>query len=164
MIAAGTAALIVSVGAGVLAQSPAPSNQDGADPPGGRLMFSRFDEATHSFLSTHTILPDGSDETEIPLPGPEGGGRWSRSGTEIAVMTILPDERIGTAIIAPDGTVQRVLDIPDDTLNAVCVVWSPDDRRLACEAWDDGDPSRSGIYTVRASDGGDLQRLTTPPP
>jgi Tol biopolymer transport system component len=78
-------------------------------------------------------------------------------------MTILPDERIGTAVIAPDGTVQRVLEIPDDTLNAVCTVWSPDDSRLACEAWDDGDPTRSGIYTVRSSDGGDLQRLTTPP-
>ena len=59
--------------------------------------------------------------------------------------------------------VDRVLDIPDDSLNAVCVVWSPDDSRLACEAWDDGDPSRGGIYTVRSSDGGDLQRLTTPP-
>jgi Tol biopolymer transport system component len=56
-----------------------------------------------------------------------------------------------------------VLDIPDDSLNMVCVVWSPDDSRLACEAWDDTDPSRSGIYTVRSSDGGDLQRLTTPP-
>lgn len=57
----------------------------------------------------------------------------------------------------------RVLDIPDDSLNAVCVVWSPDDSRLACEAWDDSDSSRHGIYTVRSSDGGDLQRLTTAP-
>ena len=164
VVAASTAALVVSVGLGTLAQSPVPSTVlNGMDAPAGRLMFSRFDEATHSFLSTHTILADGSDETDVPLPGPEGGGRWSRSGTEIAVMTILPDERVGTAIIAPDGTVQRVLDIPDDTLNAVCTVWSPDDSRLACEAWDDGDPTRSGIYTVRSSDGGDLQRLTTPP-
>jgi Tol biopolymer transport system component len=78
-------------------------------------------------------------------------------------MTVLADKRIGTAIIAPDGTVLRVLDIPDATLNVSCTVWSRDDTRLACEAWDDANPSHGGIYTVRASDGGDLQRLTTPP-
>ncbi len=129
----------------------------------GWLMFSRFDEATHTFISTHLIRPDGSGETELQLPGPEGGGRWSRDGSQIAVMTVLGDGRIGTAIIRPDGTVDRILETPDETLNAVCTVWSPDDSRLACEAWDDTDPSRSGIYTVQASDGSGLTRLTTAP-
>ncbi len=129
----------------------------------GRLMFSRFDESTHTFISTHIVRADGSDEVELTLPGPEGGGRWSHSGTEIAVMTIRPDERVGTAVITPDGTVERVLDIPDPTLNLVCTDWSPDDARLACEGWDDTDSSRVGIYTVSATDGSDLQRLTTPP-
>ncbi len=78
-------------------------------------------------------------------------------------MTQLPDKRIGTAILTPDGTVTRVLDIPDRTLNMVCTVWSPDDGRLACEAWDESDPSRDGIYTVRASDGGGMVRITDPP-
>ena len=129
----------------------------------GRLLFSRFIEATHTFTGMFVSQTNGSDEITIPLPGPEGGGRWSRSGTQIAVMTVLADKRIGTAIIAPDGTVLRVLEIPDVTLNVSCTVWSRDDTRLACEAWDDIDSSRNGIYTVRASDGGDLQRLTTPP-
>jgi TolB protein len=126
-------------------------------------MFSRFDEATHTFLSTHIANPDGSDETELALPGPEGGGRWSHSGKEIAVMDILPDDRVGTAIISPDGTVDRVLEIPDKSLNLVCTVWSPDDARLACEGWDNKDQSRSGIYTVSAADGSELERLTTTP-
>lgn len=78
-------------------------------------MFSRFNEATHTFVSTHTARPDGSDETALALPGPEGGGRWSRSGREIAVMTVLADERIGTAIFSPDGTVVRVLESPDES-------------------------------------------------
>ena len=124
-------------------------------------MFSRFDENTHTFISTHLVRPDGSGEVELPLPGPEGGGRWSRDGSLIAVMTVLDDDRIGTAIIGPDGTVDRVFEIADETLNVVCLVWSPDDMRLACEAWDDTDASRTGIYTVRASDGGDMTRLTT---
>jgi Tol biopolymer transport system component len=76
-------------------------------------------------------------------------------------MTVLPDGRIGTAIVRPDGTVDRTLEIPDETLNAVCTVWSPDDSRLACEAWDDTASSRGGIYTVQASDGGDLMRVTS---
>jgi len=142
--------------------SPAPASTASSEL-AGMLMFSRFDEATHTFISTHTARPDGSDETEIPLPGPEGGGRWSRAGDRIAVMTVLDDERIGTAIIEADGTVDRVLEIPDDSLNLVCIVWSPDDSRLACEAWDDTDPSRGGIYSVEASTGADLQRLTTTP-
>ena len=129
----------------------------------GRLMFSRFNEATHTFIGTHTTVTDGTEEAELTLPGPEGGGRWSRSGNEIAVMTLLPDERVGTAIIEPDGTVARTLAIADESLNLVCTVWSPDDQRLACEGWDDADPSRSGIYSVRSSSGDDLQRLTATP-
>ena len=107
-------------------------------------MFSRFDESTHTFLSSHLIRPDGSDETELVLPGPEGGGRWSRDGSQIAVMTVLPDGRIGTAIVLPDGTVDRTLEIPDDPQRRMHRL-SPDDSRLACEAWDDTDPSRGGI-------------------
>ena len=33
----------------------------------------------------------------------------------------------------------------------------------ACEGWDDSNPARNGIYTVRASDGGGLTRVTTSP-
>jgi Tol biopolymer transport system component len=129
----------------------------------GTLMFSRFDESTHTFISTHTAAPDGSRETELTLPGPEGGGRWSNDGEHIAVMTILDDERVGTAVLTPDGSVDRVLRIPDPTLNLVCTVWTPDDSHLACEGWDEQDPARGGIYQVSASDGGDLTRLTKPP-
>lgn len=127
----------------------------------GRLLFSRFTEATHTFTGMYISRTDGSAETAVPMPWTEGGGRWSKSGTEIAVATLLDDGRVGTAIISTDGTVLRVLSIPDATLNLPCTVWSHDDARLACEAWDDTDPARKGIYTVRASDGADLQRLTT---
>ncbi len=129
----------------------------------GRIMFSRFDESTHTFVSTHVINPDGSGEVELKLPGPDGGGRWSHDGKHIAVMRAFPDKRLATAIITPDGTVERLLPLPDSTINLVCEVWSPDDSRLACEGWDDVKPGRGGIYTVRSSDGSDLQRLTTTP-
>ena len=156
-------AVVVLAGVVLALGACASGDEDSSKGRAGRLMFSRFDEATHTFISTHTAQADGSDEEEISLPGPEGGGRWSRSGDEIAVMTLLPDDRVGTAIIEPDGTVVRTLEIADKSLNLVCKVWSPDDKRLACEGWDEADPSRNGIYTVRSSDGADLQRLTTTP-
>jgi hypothetical protein len=118
-----------------------------------RLLFSRFTEATHTFNGLFVAQPDGSAETEVPLPWTEGGGRWSRSGKEIAVPTLLADGRVGTAIIAPDGTVLRTFEIPHPTLNLVCFVWTRDDANQ----------SLNGIYTVRSSDGGDLQRLTSAP-
>jgi TolB protein len=126
-------------------------------------LFSRFTEATHTFNAMFASAADGSGEVEVPMPWTEGGGRWSRSGELIAVPTQIEDGRVGTAILDGAGTVVRVLDIPDQTLSLPCVVWSPDDARLACEGWDDADPTRRGIYTVRSSDGGDLVRLTTPP-
>jgi Tol biopolymer transport system component len=132
--------------------------------PAGRLLFSRFDENTHTFQATYVAGPDGSHVAEIAMPGSEGGGRWSRSGDLIAVMTLASGGRIGTAILKPDGTVVRTFTLPDKTLNLVCTVWSPDDKRLACEGWDDTNASRVGIYTVRSSDGGGLVRLTKTPP
>jgi hypothetical protein len=164
MILLGTALLMMLAACSVTTSTQAPvTKQPTATLIEGRLLFSRFTEATHTFTGMFVSLTDGSGEIAVPMPGPEGGGRWSRSGKQIAVMTVLSDERIGTAIIAQDGTVIRVLEIPDATLNLVCTVWSSDDTRLACEAWDDANPSRGGIYSVRSSDGGDLQRLTTPP-
>jgi Tol biopolymer transport system component len=127
------------------------------------LLFSRFTEATHTFDGMFASAADGSAEVPIPMPWTEGGGRWSTSGELIAVATQIDDGRVGTAILDDAGNVLRVLDIPDPTLNLACGVWSPDDARLACAAWDDADATRTGVYTVRSSDGEDLTRLTTPP-
>jgi Tol biopolymer transport system component len=44
-----------------------------------------------------------------------------------------------------------------------CTVWSPDGARLACEGQGETDPNLTGVYTLRASDGGDLQRVTSDP-
>lgn len=129
----------------------------------GRLLFSRFDEAAQRFVGLFVTQTDGSAEIEVPVPWTEAVGRWSMSGTEIATVTLLPDGRVGTAIIAVDGTVLRELSIPDETLNIPAGGWSRDDARLAGEGWDETDSSRNGIYAVSASDGSNLQRLTTPP-
>jgi dipeptidyl aminopeptidase/acylaminoacyl peptidase len=67
------------------------------------------------------------------------------------------------ATVDPDGTGFTVLDNPDPDLNLFCTSWSPDGARLACEGGSDVHPERDGLYTVRASDGGGLKRLTKNP-
>lgn len=129
----------------------------------GHLLFSRFDESAQDFLGTYLTSTDGSDATEVHLPGPEGGGRFSHAGDAIAAMTMLDDGRIGTAVITPNGKVLRTLKIDHPTLNLFCDTWSPDDKRLACEGFDDAHPALRGIYTVDARTGGDMARLTTTP-
>ena len=133
----------------------------GANPLPGHLLFSRWDNTTNTFASHHVSRADGSEQTEIKMPGLYGPGRWSHSGKQIAVSVELGRDRVGTAIINPKGDVLRVLTLPDKTLNMVCTVWSPDDRRLACETWDASNPDRAGIYTVRAADGKKMERLTS---
>jgi Tol biopolymer transport system component len=55
------------------------------------------------------------------------------------------------------------LPLVDPTLNLIPQAWSPSGGRIAFEGWDDGDPSRTGVYTARVSDGGGLTRVTSYP-
>jgi WD40 repeat protein len=64
-------------------------------------------------------------------------------------------------VINADGTGSHALPLPKGAPNLACVLWSPDGARLACEGFDDAKPSRNGMYTVRASDGGDFRRLSS---
>ena len=65
------------------------------------------------------------------------------------------------ATVEADGSGMRVLDGATTTrLNLGCGDVSPDGSTLALEGFDDRRPERKGIYSVRASDGGGLVRLS----
>jgi Tol biopolymer transport system component len=66
-------------------------------------------------------------------------------------------------VVDQDGSHYVRFAHPDPTLELGCFAWSLDGSRLACEGWDETDPTRNGIYTVRSSDGGDLVRVTASP-
>jgi Tol biopolymer transport system component len=83
----------------------------------------------------------------------------SPDGTRLAFVAVNDEGLVVGGTVGVDGTGYRLFESPDPTLNLACGWWGPDDR-IACEGWDDTDPSRAGIYTVRASDGGGLTRLT----
>jgi len=90
---------------------------------------------------------------------------WSQDGSQLAIPYGTDDGRIGTATIKADGTGYTQLPIDDPTLNIGCGTgsWSPDDRRLACEAWDDTSPMRNGIYVISSADGSGVRRVTSNP-
>ena len=127
--------------------------------PEGRLAYGRFSpDGTHVF----TANTDGTDEQSL-LTSIAEGPRFSPDGRRLVVVIESPQGLIFSGFVNPDGSNFMRLDSPDPTLNLGCGSWSPDGSRLGCEAWDDTDLTRQGVYTVRASDGGDLTRVTTSP-
>jgi Tol biopolymer transport system component len=127
--------------------------------PRGRLAYGRFSpDGTHVF----TANTDGTDEQAL-LPSIAEGPRFSPDGRRLAVVVESPQGLIFFGLVNPDGSDFVQFDSPDPTLNLGCFAGSPDASRLACEGWDDTNSARNGIYTVRASDGGDLTRVTTSP-
>ena len=66
-----------------------------------------------------------------------------------STMPLVVQDRLRTALIAPDGTGQVVLAFPGETLFLGPGDWSPDGRQLALQGFDPADASRAGIYHHR---------------
>jgi len=101
----------------------------------------------------YAVDPDGTSR-ELVMSDAETG-QWSPDGTRIA---------INSGVFNYDTHVFTDLSLPTKYPNLFlgCGAWSPDGSRLACEG---GfvDPSLQGVYTLRSSDGGDLQQVTSNP-
>jgi Tol biopolymer transport system component len=145
--------------------TPQPSLNSGP----GRIVFTQFQSSTGRF-HVAAMNPDGSGLTILPAGGApllvrgslraSAVARWSPDGRRIAITTSSPFGAFET-IVNADGTGARDLIRPDPTLELRCLAWSPDAQRLACQGSDSTKPTRQGMYTVRATDGGGLLRLTT---
>ena len=131
--------------------------------PNGRIAFARFDPALGDSV-TYTMNPDGSDVRQL-FPGASGSPRWSPDGSEVSVGAPCVDggENCAATIVEPDTGAFRQFTFPDPTLETFCSVWSADGTRLACEGHGLSDDNRNGIYTIRASDGRGLIRITSNP-
>jgi Tol biopolymer transport system component len=124
--------------------------------PGGRLGYGAF---SATGLALFTAKVDGTDTTRLRVPKGAEGPRFSPDGRRLAVTGTSPHVVFG--LVNPDGSGYMGFASPDPTLTLACTPWSPDASRLACAGWDDANAARNGIYTVRASDGGGLTRVTT---
>src|SRR5207249_3097606 len=110
----------------------------------------------------YTVDPDGTDQ-QLVFNNSEVG-QWSPDGTRMVLVTQSGPPKV--LLFNPDNGSSVYFGLPDDLypgLALFCTVWSPDGTRLACEGQGQTDPSLTGVYTVRSSDGGDLQRVTSDP-
>ena len=110
----------------------------------------------------YTVDPDGTSE-QLVYNNSEVG-QWSPDGTRIALVTQLGLPQV--LLFNVDHGSFVYFGLPFDLypdLALFCTVWSPDGARLACEGQGQTDPSLTGVYTLRSSDGGDLQRVTSDP-
>ena len=89
----------------------------------------------------------------------------SRTGSAILISNDAargPGHPLRPAVIEPDGSGLRELDgTQNPDLNLGCGDVSSDGTRIVVEGFTRTDSARNGIYSIRASDGGDLRRLTT---
>jgi len=122
----------------------------------GRIAYGRFDPGS---IALFTANADGTDTKPLRSGLPGEQPHFSPDGRLIA-LTASQADVVTTALMRVDGSEYRMFMFTKGPKNLVCVFWSPDGRRLACEGFDDDDPGSNGVYTVNSSDGSDLQRVT----
>jgi Tol biopolymer transport system component len=141
---------------------PAAANPRGSN---GRIAFGRDDLALGDVV-VYTANPDGSHQQQL-LPFGAEAARWSPDGTLVKVNPhVEPDGSVAATIVNPDTGARRDLLNPDPARfdGMFCDPWSPDGKRFACEGLSFGiDPTLNGIYTIRSSDGGGLEKVTSDP-
>jgi Tol biopolymer transport system component len=110
----------------------------------------------------YTVDPDATDE-QLTYNNSEVT-QWSPDGTRVVLVTQLEPSQL--LLFNVDDSSSVYFGLPFDRypgLALFCGVWSPNGSRLACEGFGQTDPSLNGVYTLRSSDGGDLQRVTYDP-
>jgi hypothetical protein len=125
--------------------------------PAGHILFSRIVESGEflHFVVSH----DGSGEVPFAAGREFEARTLSPDGTRLAIVAPNDQGLIVGGTVGVDGTGFDLFTNADQTLNLACGIWRSTNV-LACEGWDDSDPSRAGIYVVTASDGSDPRRLT----
>lgn len=131
----------------------------------GRIAFARVTNPGSDETFTYTAKTDGSNVKRLFSSGPSGEPRWSPDGRRVAILAGCTDgsENCAFTIVnASTGAIHQEK-MRDPKLFIGCIVWSPNGRRFACEGFGEPDRARNGIYTLRTSDGGGLQRVTSNP-
>ncbi len=146
----------------VFAPGPRPA---GPDASGGLILYGEWDAARQQ-AEWFTVRPDGSDRRDLRVTSTCAG--WFPDGSKILITNdaaVGPGAPLRPAVVDPDGSNRHQLDgTQNPLLNLGCGDVSPDGTRIAVEGFGHDDPSDvDGIYTIRASDGGDLVQVVSGP-
>lgn len=131
--------------------------------PGGTILYGEWEQGIQQ-ARWFTIATDGSRARDLGVVA--SCAVWFPDGSRILITNDAdrgPGSPLRPAVIRPDGSGLRALDATEDPdVELGCGDVSPDGSRIAVEGFNEqGDTSVSGIYTVRAADGGDLERVTS---
>jgi Tol biopolymer transport system component len=116
-----------------------------------------------------TANPDGTQVNQVPLVYPADQLSvvvWSSDGSELLISHTFRLDSAGEcclpfrpAIVSPTGAGFTLLTMAYAPFDMDCQAWSVDQTRIFCGFGGD----EPGVFSVRASDGGDPARLTTNP-
>ena len=141
--------------------------QKPAEPPNapvGVILFGDQD-GVNQLPHWYTVRPDGSHVVDLHVSAT--CATWLPSDDRILITndaTVGPGSPLRPAVVDPDGSALRPLDgVRNDALNLGCGDVSPDGLRIAIEGFSRARPELNGIYSIRASDGGDLVPLIKGP-
>jgi Tol biopolymer transport system component len=158
-IAVAAVAIVIVVSTFTPMRRPAPA---AATLPPGTILYGEWDERV-SRARWFTVRTDGTGRADLHLQA--SCAEWFPDGETILITNdaeFTADTPLRPAVIDADGSNLRPLDgTADRDLNLGCGDVSPDGSRIVLEGFTDTDSERNGIYSVRASDGGDLVRLTS---
>ena len=126
----------------------------------GHLLFTRAG-GHYGDETVYAANADGSHQHRLTPFGGSCCARITNDGRRILFAASSSDGRITTATVYPVGAGYRTIPLPDKTINLGPGAWSPDGRYIAFQVWNNSKPARNGMYIGRASDGGDLRRVTS---
>jgi TolB protein len=132
--------------------------------PNGRIVYGRSAPGLDQ-TRLFTVDPDGTGEVSLPVSFTDCA-EWSPDGTKLHITAMeYPGSRLRPAVVSADGTRFTLLNATSNAdLNLGCGDWTPDMSRLVLEGFPEtGHPELNGIYSVRASDGGDLSLVSRNP-
>ncbi len=161
-IRAGVLALGLAVAAVVFAVRSFGSNQrtrPATSPPVGLILYGEWN-ANLQQARWLTVRSDGSGVMNLGVVATCAD--WFPDARRILITddaAVAAGQPLRPAVVNPDGTGRRALGAATDPhLNLGCGDVSPDASRIVLEGF--GRRGMQGIYSVRASDGGGLVRLT----
>lgn len=130
---------------------------------GELIAFSRFVVPDAFEPDLYAVGPDGGEPKLLTSSGEYP--HWSPDGSVLAFESCPNPPHCTTAVELFDRSTGDVhgLKMPNPKLSTTCTIWAPSGRKLACQGNSRADPRRNGVYTIRASDGKGLTRMTRHP-